>query len=357
MVVGALYNTTGSQAVLDIPSQKGAHLAASLANAKGGVLGRPIKLIDANGNSDVETMSKRTAELVASQPNLTALVGLSDTDLARAAGKVAAGAGQLLLTSGATSPKLPAEVPEYLYLACFGDNVQAAAAAEWAYDTLGARRASVVFDSGETYTRLLQQYFRDRFEALGGTVVSVTSYKGDATKQLTEGLKPADIVFLAAEQATEALAGVKILRAAGFKMPILGGDGYDAPAVWAMDPEVKDVYFTTHGYVAADNPKPLVRSFRVAFAAANPGEEPDSFTALGYDAVGLLIDAITRAGSDAPDKVRLALAATKNYEGVTGTIGYETGSQIPRKSVALISVVAGKTNLVKEVTPKSVPAP
>lgn len=357
IVFGAVFNTTGTQKVLDRPSLNGARLAVEQVNGRGGVLQRLIELVVVDGQSDAQIVSKKTAELIASHPRVAALLGTSDSDMARPAAKVAATNGRLFLTSGATSPKLPAEVPKYLYLACFGDNVQAAAAAEWARKKLAAHTVSIVYDSEKTYTRLLQRYFRERFESLGGTVRSVSAYKVGAMQKLTDGLKQADIVFLASEQAEHAVEGVKILRKAGFTMPILGGDGYDAPSVWATHPEAKDVYFTTHAYLAAGNPNPAVKQFLKAYAAVYPGQEPDSFTALGYDTVGLLIDAVSRAGSGDPDKVREALSATRKYEGVTGTIGYKNGSRIPRKSVALVSVTKGRMGLVEEVMPEVVPAP
>jgi branched-chain amino acid transport system substrate-binding protein len=140
-------------------------------------------------------------------------------------------------------------------------------------------------------------------------------------------------------------------------MPILGGDGYDAPAVWARHPEAMDIYFTTHAYFGADNPDPTVAEFIDAYSAEYPGHEPDSFAGLGYDAVGLLIDAISRAGSDSPELVRKALAATRGYRGVTGTISYDNDSRIPRKSVSVIAINGGRPALVDVIMPDSVPTP
>jgi branched-chain amino acid transport system substrate-binding protein len=97
-----------------------------------------------------------------------------------AAAPVAARSRRLFLTSGATSPLLPQQVPDYLYLARFSDNVQAAAAAETAWDELDARTAAVLYAADNTYTDLLQGYFRDRLTGLGGTVSSVRAYPGAA---------------------------------------------------------------------------------------------------------------------------------------------------------------------------------
>src|SRR5918992_378733 len=73
------------------------------------------------------------------------------------------------------------------------------------------------------------------------------------------------------------------------------------------------------------------------------GKAPESvFAALGYDGINLMADAINRAGDLAGDKIREALAATKDFKGATGTITYEPGQRIPSKSVALVEIKDGK---------------
>ncbi len=357
LLIGALYNTSGQQRVLDVPSVNGARLAVEQLNAAGGIMQRPLHLLVVDGRSEVPVVAEKTRELIDENPAMVALMGASDTDLVLPAAKAAAASGRLFLTSGATSPKLPAEVPGYLFLACFGDNVQAAAAAQFAHSTLNARTAAVIYDSEKTYTSLLQGYFRTQFESFGGAVESVGRFTVDDMQGIADGVAQADIIFLAAQQAEDAVRALAILRAAGFSMPVIGGDGYDAPAVWATHPAVKDVYYTTHAYFAADNPDPAVVAFIAAYAEAYGGEQADSFAGLGYDAVGLLANAISRAGSDEPDKVREALAATRDYRGVTGTISFTGGSRIPTKSVALVAIADGKPSLVTEILPASVPPP
>ena len=77
----------------------------------------------------------------------------------------------------------------------------------------------------------------------------------------------------------------------------------------------------------------------------------NAFAALGYDGMGLIADAITRAGSADPAKIRDALAVSKNYPGVTGSISYRPGIRVPDKTVTIISVKNGKLSLGGEVTP------
>jgi branched-chain amino acid transport system substrate-binding protein len=118
--IGAIYNLEGSQSSLDLPSARGARLAVKGINALGGIDGRKIELILCDGKSDPAKVRECAAGLL--DENVSAMMGLSDTDMVLAAAPVAAGAGIPFVTSGATSPRL-AEEYEGLFLACFGDNV------------------------------------------------------------------------------------------------------------------------------------------------------------------------------------------------------------------------------------------
>ncbi len=356
IVLGALYNLTGSQSVLDGPSLQGARLAVMEANARGGVLGRPVQLEIVDGRSDTGVILAKTRALLRKYPDLTGLVGFSDTDMVLAAAP-AVEEGQLpFITSGATSPLLPREFPRYLYLACFGDNVQASAGAQWAYEYLQARRAIVLYNDTMAYTRLLHGYFQRRFVSLGGTIVDVRAYRPMAFADALRNLPPADLIFLSAspEDAVTVLPGI---RAAGIDLPILGGDGLDIGADWRKNDAITDVYFTTHVYLGADSANPVVTLFRRNYLDHFPGSEPDAFSALGYDAMGLLLEAVGKAGSDDPRSVRLALMNINGFRGVTGVIGYGGTDRIPRKSVTVMTVARGKEAFVAEVLPAEIPPP
>jgi branched-chain amino acid transport system substrate-binding protein len=357
VIVGGLFNLEGSQGELDIPSSKGSQLAVDEVNAAGGVLGRKIQLIVEDGRSRPKVLARATRKILKQYPSVSAFVGLSDTDMVLGAAPVAAASGRLFLTSGATSPQLPSEVPQYLYLACFGDNVQAAAAAEFAFEKLGANTAAVLYDSTDSYTNLLQGYFRTRFVELGGTIVSAEAYEPADLSGPISRLQQADVVFLAAHTPNDAVEASGMLRDAGFLVPIVGGDGFDDEEEWAAETALSDVYFTTHVYLGSDASDPQVTSFRAAYAAAYPGETATAFSALGYDAMKLIAEAIRRAGSARPADVLAGLAGIQDFEGVTGTISYPDGTRIPLKSVSIVGIDGGAYRFAAEWTPTSVPAP
>ena len=355
--IGVVYNLAGSQAGLDVPSSNGALMAFGKINDDGGVLGREFMQIQASGDSQLSVLRSVMESALIASPSIAAFIGLSDTDNVRTAATIAKRSNLVFLTSGATSPQLPAEFPGTVFLACFGDNVQAAAGAEWAYQTLGARKVHVYADMDLTYPRLLQGYFVDSFKALGGTVEGMEAVKPGASQLVLTAPGDVDLVYVSVETAEDANRVISALRDAGYTGPVLGGDGYDEPETWKTASNLGDIYFTTHVYLGDDHSDDRVAAFVSDYRATFGGEEPTAFAALAYDAVGLMAAAIANAGSAAPDKIAGGLAQIDGYEGVTGEISYAGGSQIPVKSVTLVKIDNGAFSFVDTVTPKQVPKP
>jgi len=79
-------------------------------------------------------------------------------------------------------------------------------------------------------------------------------------------------------------------------------------------------------------------------------QTPDALAALGYDAAKILADAMTRAGSTDSGKVRDALAATKDFAGVTGQITIDNDRNAVKPAVVL-KIDNGKFVYVETVKP------
>jgi branched-chain amino acid transport system substrate-binding protein len=356
--IAALYNvSSGGLASLDGPSLNGVKLKAKMLNEAGGLLGgRKIEVttIDTKNDTGVTATSAKRAVSI---EGLAAGIGQSDSTFALAAAPLFQSAGIPFVTSGATSPDLPAMVGDQMFLVPFGDDVQAHAMAEYAYTTLGLKTVAVWTDNAMDYTTGLTKYFVERFTALGGKVVLEDVYMTTdqdfsalvARLQSTEGVEG---LFASSGPDTAGVI-VKQVREAGLKLPILAGDGFDTDLLTSVPgPELSDnVYFTTHAYVGIDTGP--AKTFREAYQAEYGVPPENAFAALGYDAMGLVADAITRAGSAVPADVTKALAATSAYEGVTGTIAYPAGSRVPSKPVAVMKTDKGTVKFEVTVTPKS----
>jgi len=360
--IGMIYNMTGAQASLDVPSANGAKLAVKEINAAGGILGRQLELVSYDGKTDAATIGNAATQLTETD-KVVAMFGFSDTDMVMAAAPIAAKAGIVFVTSGATSPKLPDQVPDYLFMACFGDNVQAAAGAEFASKKLNAKTAYLLIDKGMEYTLLLGKYFKERFAELGGSIVLEDTYQTgdkDFSAQITKlkGLGSLPDTLFISSGPDDVGTIVKQFRDAGVDKPIFGGDGYDTPLLIQIAGKgAENVYFTTHSLMDPQLGTDAVKSFITAYQAEYKTPPENAFAGLGYDTVKLIADAIKRAGSSDPKAIRDALQNTKNLPGVTGAITYQPGSRIPQKGVAVILVKDGKFTLAAELVPEKVPAP
>ncbi len=361
--IGGTYNLTGAMASLDVPASRGSQLAVKEINAAGGVLGKQIEYILYDGKTDSATNGNIATQLVSSD-KVVAIVGNTDSDSALAIGPIAQAAGIPYLTAGATSPKLPDQVGDFMFLAPFGDNVQAAAGAEFMVKKLNCKSAWLFWDKGAEYTTLLAKYWKERFEELGGTIALEDTYsQGDTdfSAQITrlKALSPQpECLYAAALQASDAGAIAKQVRDAGITLPMVGGDGYDGPELVGVGGSgAENVYFTTHAFISADKGSDKMKAFIAAYNKEYGTNPESAFAALGYDAVYLMADAITRAGSTDSKAIRDALAATSGFQGVTGTVTYVPGVRVPQKSVTIIAIVNGEYTLGAEVTPEKVPAP
>jgi len=355
--IGAVYCNSGEQAVLDEPSWRGAQLAVTEINKAGGIRGEQVELVRITGNSTAADLKKNVAAFL-EKNEIAGMVGLSDSDLALAAAHEALKRGIPFVTSGASSPKLPGALGAGFYMACFGDNVQAAAAAEWLAQAKGAKTASIIYDPAFSYTRLLKSYFSRAFRRGGGKITSVLSYNPGKTLLVGPAILKADAVFVATGSAADAMPVIRQLRSAGFPGPIVGGDSYDNPPDWMNNPAAQDVYFTTHAFPAvvpgsADRSASaaFVRSYKKAFRS-----NPDSFSALGYDATRALLAGIENSKDAVPKNVRAALATGIHIAGLTGPIILNKSQRIPKKPVALVDA-SKPENPKLQITPVLVPAP
>jgi branched-chain amino acid transport system substrate-binding protein len=356
ITIGALYNVTGGQASLDKPGLQGSQLAAKEINAKGGVLGKQIELVAIDGKTDQTAVTNAMSKFV-NVHKVVGVLGLSDSSYALAAGPIAQQAGIPFITSGATLPSLPDEIGDDMFLACYGDNVQAYVEAQFAFQELGAKTAYLLIDTSADFTIALAKFFKEKFVALAGekAILLEDSYRSgdsDFSGQITKlrALKPQPGILMVAALPDDCGVIVNQLRAAGIETPVISGDGFDTPLLVEVGGEgSRNVYFSTH--MSLENQSPLVQNFVKAYKAEYGTDPENAFAALGYDALRLLVAAIEKAGKADPKAIRDALAQTQGFEGVTGKISYEAGKRVPKKSVTIIKVVDQKFKFAKEIIP------
>ncbi len=359
--IGGGFALTGDESALDLPAANGAKLAVKEINAAGGVLGKQIDFIihDSQYKMDV---TAQTAKQFIEEDKIQAMIGYTDTDSVLAAGPIIQAAGIPFITVGATSPKIPSQIGDMMFLAAFGDNVQAAAGAEYALAKFG-KNAYLLWDKGVEYTTLLGAYFKARFVEAGGTIVLEESYDDKATDfsaQIAKikALSPQPDFYYVAAMPYNIGPFVKQMRDAGLSGPIVGGDGYDTPdLVSVAGAAANNVFFTTHALMDAAGGTAGIKKFITAYTTEYGHAPENAFAALGYDSVYLLVDAIKRAGSMDAKALKSAIESTKNFAGITGAITFSADAHVPQKGVTIIDVENQTFTLGAEVVPEKVPAP
>ncbi|HMM39156.1 MAG TPA: ABC transporter substrate-binding protein [Desulfovibrio sp.] len=342
--IGALYGLTGGMSSIDTPSLNGAKLKAKLINKSGGLLGgRQVEILGVDTKTD-QKASAMGAKKVLSE-GIVAGIGYSDPAFVLPAAPLFQKQGIPFVTSGATLPTLPKMIGDCMFMTPFGDDDQSYAIADYTVKKLGAKKVAVWTDNSMDFTKTLSRFYKERIKKLGGTIVLEDFFMmgdKDFSAQIAR-LKSsgAEAVFVSSIP-NEAGLTVKQIREAGLKLPIVSGDGFDTELITTVPGPAlaNDVFFATHTY--REDTRPEVLDFIKEYKAEYGHDPENAFAALGFDAVGLIADAITRAGSAEPAAIKKALRTTKDFKAVTGTITYSRASGVPVKGVSVISVKGGK---------------
>jgi branched-chain amino acid transport system substrate-binding protein len=349
IVVGEFGALTGSIASFGQSTHKGVVMAIEEANAAGGVLGKKIRLVTEDDQGKPEEALTAATKLI-SKDRVVALIGEFASSNSLAAAPMAQSSGIPMVSHGSTNPKVT-QVGDYIFRVCFIDPFQGEVMAKFARNSLNLSDVAILRDVKSDYSVGLADYFTKSFTAQGGSIVGDESYTAgdkDFNAQLTTLIaKKPEAIFLPGYY-TEVGLIARQARRLGFTGALLGGDGWDSEKLWEIGGDAMNNGFFSNHY-SVDNPAPEIRAFVDKFKAKH-GDKPDALAALGYDAARVLIDAIKRAGSAEPKAIRDALAQTKDFPGITGTITLNENRDAV-KSAVVLEVKDGKFLYKETVNP------
>jgi branched-chain amino acid transport system substrate-binding protein len=243
------------------------------------------------------------------------------------------------------------QVGDYIFRVCFIDPFQGLVMAKFARESLGLTRVAILRDIRNDYSVGLANVFAENLRTMGGTISSDQSYsEGDTdfSAQLTaiRASNP-EAIFIPGYY-TEVGLIARQARALGLNVPLLGGDGWDSPALVEIGgAALNGSYFSNH--YSQDDPSPAIQSFVAAYEQRF-GSKPDALAGLGYDAAMLLFDAMERAGTTEGAALRDAIAATTNFTGITGQITLDANRN-PIKPAVVLEVKDGALAYVETIMP------
>ena len=318
------------------------------------VLGKKVELVVVDNKSDKVEAANAVPRLI-EHDKVNAVIGTYGSSLAMAGGEVAEKAGIPVIGTSCTNP-LVTLGKKFYFRACFIDPFQGAGAATYAFRQLGFKKAATLTDVANDYSVGLSSFFKRAFEKLGGEIVAELKYQSgdqDFTAQLTELIsKKPDIVFLPAYFAEGAIV-LKQAKELGAEFRFIGADAMDNPEIVTLGGDaVEGFLHTTFAYdPSMKEMNPVAAKFTESWNKVHPDKAPNVNAALGYDCYIMLIDAIQRAGSAEPAKIRDALEQTKDLPTVTGTTTMNE-THDAEKEMGIVEIQGGKKVFLGTIKPE-----
>jgi branched-chain amino acid transport system substrate-binding protein len=344
---------TGAAAALGQASRKGFDLAVELRNASGGVNGKKIvpKTEDDKGDPNEAT---NVAQKLASDPSVLAVIGHFNSSCSNAAKDTYNRTGVIEFSPGSTSINV-CRGAEWTFRNLYHDGYQGIFMARYVREILGHTKAAIAFDNDD-YGRGLKDAIVAKAAEIGLEIVAEEAYNRERTQDFKtiattlQGKAP-QTVIVSGLYNEAALLAKAIRNDLGWKdVQLLGSDGVCNPDyVKTGGDGVEGALIITPFHFTADA-SPEAQAFGAAFRTKY-GEDPDTWAALGFDAVNMTLDGIAAAGAD-----RKALkdwfASRKDkatgVKGVTGVTYFDEHGDCPSKPAQVVVVRNGAFALAEK---------
>jgi branched-chain amino acid transport system substrate-binding protein len=347
--VGEYASLTGKEAGFGQSSHNGTALAVDDLNAAGGVLGKKIELITEDDQSQAGQPSIDVRKLI-TDDGVVSVLGEVASSRSLEAAPICQQYHIPMISPSSTNPRVT-QVGDYIFRVCFIDPFQGTVMANFATKTLKLKNVAVLTDVTSDYSVGLAKFFKSSFTASGGKIAADENYNGgdkDFSAQLT-AIKAGnpDGIFIPGYYTEVGLIAIQA-RQLGLNIPLFGGDGWEgAPLISIGGAALEGTYFSTH--FTPQDTSPVVQDFVKKYQARYHAT-PDAMAALGYDSLMILADAMKRAGTTAGPAVRDALAATKDFSGITGRITIDKDRNASKPAV-ILEVKNGQYHYVETISP------
>lgn len=347
--IGGIAPLTGPAADYGLQVQAGVNTCVAQINEAGGINGNQVEVVWLDDTGDAVEATNAYNQLVSD--GVCAVIGPVTTTPTLAVGSLAAKDRMPMITASATAYAVT-DAGDNIFRSCFLDPYQAGIMASYAYNTLGAKKAAVLYDNTDSYFIGLYEGFAAKAEELGLEIVAVeTAISGDAdyTAQLTKIAETEpDVLFVDYYYETAALVLRQAAYDVGLECTMLGADGWSTiGAQLADDPALLNNSAYCDSFYAGDESE-SVQSFVSYFTEKN-GSAPAGFNALGYDAAKILLGAIEKAGAEDKEAIIAAMKAT-DMDCATGHITFDAHND-PIKSVCVMGFEDGTLKLLEKVEP------
>lgn len=346
--IGALAPLTGPVSVYGQATSKGAHLAVEEINAAGGINGKQIQYIEYDEKGDSEEAINAYNRLV-NEDKVVALVGDVTSTPSIAVAQRAKEDNLPMITPTGTAAPITLQGPN-VFRVCFIDPDQGNMMASYAAEKMGVTRAAVITNAADDYSVGLSDAFKSTAGEVGIEIVASETYNSedvDFKTQLTKISQAQPEILYAPDYYGVNILVVQQAKQVGLNVPVLGGDGYDGILNVTADNnpgEADGVIFTNH--IVYSDPAEDIQAFYASYTEKYD-EDPISFSALGYDAVRMMAQAIENAGSTDSQAIIDELNKI-TYDGITGTISFDENGD-PIKEISIVTVEDAAYELIEKM--------
>lgn len=334
--VGLIAYLSGNGAAYGEAILNGIKLAQEELNEKNkGTLHIELIVADSAGKRD---QALNTAQKLINSENVVSLIGPTTSSEMFVVGPVANRSGVPILGTSTVAEGIP-EIGEYVFRNALPESLAVPAAIKKAAEKMPIKKVAMIYAYDDDFTKSGFETMKATAEELGMEIVRVEKYAtgdSDFSAQLTniQAAQP-DAIFASSFYKEGGLI-LDQARKLGLNLPVVGGDGFNSPQIIAQAGKASEgVIVASPWFPELDDPK--VQSFVQKFESKY-GKKPDQFAASAYDGLYILSQALLNSGAvDDRTKMRDALAAVKDFNGVTGKLSFdEIGNPIMTPVVLII---------------------
>lgn len=334
---------TGDYAQYGESFKRAIDLYVQMINENGGIKGKQIKITVFDDKNDAKEATNIAQKLVSDKKYL-AVIGHFASTPSMAAAPIYQKGGLVEFSPTASHPEFTSQ-GSFMFRNINTQAIEGPILAEFAVNSLKKKKIAVIYINND-WGLVTKNKFVEKAEELGANVITEEPFIGGQTKDFTPTLTKVkefepDLLFIAAMYSDTGLI-LKQAKQLKFDVTILGPSSLNNEQLIKMAGEAAEGVYLTSNFFPKD-PAPRVKKFVDEYTKAY-GVEPDQFAAVAYDTIGMLAQAIEKAGFDRM-AVRDALAQMKDYEGVTGKTSFNENRDVI-KEVVILRIRNGEFTLV-----------
>jgi branched-chain amino acid transport system substrate-binding protein len=319
--VGAVFILSGNNAGYGLAQRPGVELAVEEINKAGGINGRQIEVTFEDSQGKTEEAVNAVRKLI-DKDEVLAIIGPTLSGEMSSAGKVAQEAGVPILGVSTTAQGIT-DIGNFVFrnsLPEAGVLPHTVGAAKAKYNL---KKVAVLWAANDQFSVSGYNTFKEELKKQSIEITTEASFNtGDREfgPQITKVLATKPDALVVSSLYQEAALFMVQARQAGYKGPIIGGNGFNSPKLAEVAKDAAEGSIVGSPWFAGrDDAK--VKAFVKAYTEKT-GKAPDQFAAQAYDGMKLIAEALKKGGENR-DKIREALAGIKNYEGVTGKFAFD----------------------------------